>query len=139
MSTDLNLQVAGIKDDYKYGFHDSEENYSFKSGRGLTRDIVCQISEMKNEPQWMRDFRLKALDVFYQQADAALGGRPFAAQLRRYPLLHEGGRPPGQDLGRRPGRDQEYLRQAGDPRGRAQVPGRRRRPVRVRGCLSQPA
>ena len=29
MTTDLNLQVAGIKDDYKYGFRDSEENYSF--------------------------------------------------------------------------------------------------------------
>ena len=124
MSTDLNLQVAGIKDDYKYGFHDSEDNYSFKSGRGLTRDIVCQISEMKSEPQWMRDFRLKALDVFKQQADAELGRRPLAAQLRRYPLLHEGGRPPGQELGRRPGRDQEHLRQAGHPRGRAQVPGR---------------
>ena len=54
MSIDLNLQVAGIKDDYKYGFHDSEENYAFKSGKGLTREIVCQISEMKNEPAWMR-------------------------------------------------------------------------------------
>ena len=54
MSTDLNLQVAGIKDEYKYGFHDSEENYAFKSGKGLTREIVCQISEMKNEPSWMR-------------------------------------------------------------------------------------
>ena len=74
MSTDLNLQVAGIKDDYKYGFRDSEENYSFKSGRGLTRDIVCQISEMKNEPQWMRDFRLKALEVFYQKPMPLWGG-----------------------------------------------------------------
>ena len=74
MSTDLNLQVAGIKDDYKYGFHDSEENYSFKSGRGLTRDIVCQISEMKNEPPWMRDFRLKALEVFYQKPMPLWGG-----------------------------------------------------------------
>ena len=35
MATDLNLQVAGIKDDYKYGFHDSEANYAFKSGKGL--------------------------------------------------------------------------------------------------------
>ena len=38
MATDLNLQVAGIKDDYKYGFRDSDDNYSFKSGKGLTRD-----------------------------------------------------------------------------------------------------
>ena len=76
MATDLNLQVAGIKDDYKYGFHDSEENYAFKSGRGLTRDIVCQISEMKNEPAWMRDFRLKALEVFRQKPTPTLGRRP---------------------------------------------------------------
>src|SRR5262249_13678586 len=46
MATDLNLQVAGIKEEYKYGFRDSEENYAFKSGKGLTREIVCQISEM---------------------------------------------------------------------------------------------
>ena len=35
MATDLNIQVAGIKDDYKYGFRDSDDNYSFKSGKGL--------------------------------------------------------------------------------------------------------
>ena len=60
MATDLNLQVAGIKDDYKYGFRDSDENYAFKSGKGLSRSVVEQISEMKNEPAWMREFRLKA-------------------------------------------------------------------------------
>ncbi len=74
MSTDLNLQVAGIKDEYKYGFRDSDEHYAFKSGKGLTRDIVCQISEMKNEPQWMRDFRLKALEVFRQKPTPIWGG-----------------------------------------------------------------
>ncbi|KAJ3049657.1 hypothetical protein HK102_012444, partial [Quaeritorhiza haematococci] len=67
-----------------------------------------------------------------------LGRRPLGAELRRHPLLHEGHRPPGPHLGRRPGRDQEHVRQARHPRGRAQVPGRRRRPVRVRGGLPQP-
>src|SRR5580693_7176885 len=74
MSTDLNLQVAGIKDDYKYGFHDSEENYAFKSGKGLTREIVCQISEMKSEPLWMREIRLKALEVFRSKPTPVWGG-----------------------------------------------------------------
>src|SRR5215475_3774535 len=73
MATDLNLQVAGIKDEYKYGFRD-EVNYAFKSGKGLTREIVCQISEMKNEPQWMRDFRLQALEVFGQKPTPNWGG-----------------------------------------------------------------
>jgi Fe-S cluster assembly protein SufB len=74
MATDLNTQVQGIKDDYKYGFHDSDAAYSFKSGKGLTREIVEQISEMKSEPQWMRDFRLKALEVFWQKPMPQWGG-----------------------------------------------------------------
>ena len=49
--------------EYKYGFRD-EEDYVFKSGRGLTRGTVEEISAMKDEPGWMRDFRLKALDHF---------------------------------------------------------------------------
>ncbi|MDQ2871607.1 MAG: Fe-S cluster assembly protein SufB [Candidatus Eremiobacteraeota bacterium] len=51
-------------DDYRHGFHDSEEKYVFKSGKGLTREIVERISSMKNEPQWMLDFRLKGYDTF---------------------------------------------------------------------------
>jgi Fe-S cluster assembly protein SufB len=49
---------------YKYGFHDSEENYIFKAERGLSREVVEQISKMKDEPQWMLDFRLKAYEHF---------------------------------------------------------------------------
>lgn len=49
--------------EYQYGFRD-EEDYVFKSERGLNRQIVEDISAMKNEPEWMRDFRLKALDHF---------------------------------------------------------------------------
>lgn len=42
--------------------------YIFKSKKGLNRDIVIQISEQKNEPFWMTEFRLKALDIFEQKA-----------------------------------------------------------------------
>jgi Fe-S cluster assembly protein SufB len=49
--------------EYQYGFRD-EEDYVFKSERGLDRKIVEDISAMKDEPDWMRDFRLKALDHF---------------------------------------------------------------------------
>ncbi|MEO6889476.1 MAG: Fe-S cluster assembly protein SufB [Ktedonobacteraceae bacterium] len=48
---------------YSAGFHVAE-NYAFKSKRGLSREIVEQISEMKGEPDWMRQFRLKSLDLF---------------------------------------------------------------------------
>jgi len=47
----------------KYGFHD-EDGFVFKSRRGLDREIVAQISDMKGEPAWMRDYRLKALEIF---------------------------------------------------------------------------
>ncbi|HCC78250.1 MAG: Fe-S cluster assembly protein SufB [Chloroflexi bacterium GWB2_49_20] len=52
---------------YKYGFKDSSDDYFFKSKKGLNRDIVKKISEMKGEPQWMLDYRLKALDHFLQR------------------------------------------------------------------------
>lgn len=74
MATDLNTQVEGIKDEYKYGFHDSVANYSFQSGKGLTRETVEQISEMKSEPNWMREVRLKALEVFWSKPNPIWGG-----------------------------------------------------------------
>ena len=40
--------------------------YAYKTNAGLTPDIVREISEKKNEPQWMLDFRLKSLDLFYK-------------------------------------------------------------------------
>lgn len=55
--------LQGVGADYKYGFHDKED-YAFKSGKGLTREIVTEISRMKNEPEWMLKFRLRALDIF---------------------------------------------------------------------------
>lgn len=42
----------------------SYNNYVFKTKKGLNKDIVIQISEQKNEPGWMIDFRLKALQIF---------------------------------------------------------------------------
>jgi Fe-S cluster assembly protein SufB len=51
---------------YKYGFHDPE-NYVFKSQRGLTREVVENISHMKGEPQWMLDFRLKGFEHFQKR------------------------------------------------------------------------
>ncbi len=74
MSADLSAQVQGIKDDYKYGFRDDDSKYSYRSGKGLNREIVEQIAEMKSEPSWVRDFRLKALEVFQQKPMPTWGG-----------------------------------------------------------------
>jgi len=59
-------QVLEGMGQYKFGFHDPDTSV-FKSGIGLTRDVVEQISEMKGEPSWMLEFRLKALDHFFQR------------------------------------------------------------------------
>jgi Fe-S cluster assembly protein SufB len=42
----------------------SMPNYVFRSAKGLNKKIVTEISEKKNEPGWMTDFRLKALGIF---------------------------------------------------------------------------
>jgi Fe-S cluster assembly protein SufB len=69
-------KVQGINADYeeKFGFHDPETGYAYKAPKGLTRQIVEQISEYKDEPQWMRDFRLKALDHFESRPTPNWGG-----------------------------------------------------------------
>ncbi len=46
-----------------YDFRDEEIDF-YRVDTGLTKDIVLQISEEKNDPEWMRDFRLKCLDIF---------------------------------------------------------------------------
>ena len=42
----------------------NEDNYEFKIKKGLTREIVEEISKQKNDPDWMRELRLKALDAY---------------------------------------------------------------------------
>ncbi len=49
--------------EYQYGFHDEDVSV-YKTKQGLTKEIVKEISAIKQEPQWMLDFRLKAYDAF---------------------------------------------------------------------------
>jgi Fe-S cluster assembly protein SufB len=69
-------ELSGINADYKekFGFHDSESGYAYKAPKGLTREVVESISDYKNEPQWMRDFRLKALEHFESRPTPNWGG-----------------------------------------------------------------
>ena len=75
----LTDEEAGLKDigsDYleKFGFHDAETDYLYKAPKGLNREIVEAISEYKYEPQWMRDFRIKAYEHFEQRPTPTWGG-----------------------------------------------------------------
>lgn len=47
----------------KYAFKDPEL-YVYKAKKGLSREIIEEISRLKNEPSWMTEFRLKAYDIF---------------------------------------------------------------------------
>lgn len=60
-------------EEYKYGFHDKDVSI-FRTEKGLTPNIVKEISKMKEEPQWMLDYRLKALDHFYKRPMPQWGG-----------------------------------------------------------------
>jgi Fe-S cluster assembly protein SufB len=68
-------ELQGINADYKekFGFHDPE-NYVVKSPKGLSREIVESISDYKNEPAWMREFRLKAYEHFVSRPTPTWGG-----------------------------------------------------------------
>ena len=68
--------VKGIRDDYKYGFSNNDDaaNYFFKSGRGLSHELVDAISSHKNEPDWMRKFRHRSLDYFNARPLPTWGG-----------------------------------------------------------------
>ena len=69
-----NLQDINANYKEKFGFSDPETGYAYKAPKGLSREVVESISEYKQEPQWMRDFRLKALDHFLSRPTPAWGG-----------------------------------------------------------------
>src|SRR4051812_12455884 len=73
------LQDIGSDYEERFGFHDPE-NYLFKAPKGLTRELVEQISEFKSEPEWMREFRLKALDHFLSRPQPTWGS-PMLAEV----------------------------------------------------------
>jgi FeS assembly protein SufB len=60
-------QAATLEFDYsKYGFRD-EERYTFKSGKGLSEEVIREISAMKGEPEWMLKRRLQAYKIFLEK------------------------------------------------------------------------
>ena len=67
-----NMSEVGISD-YKYGFHDDVAPV-FKSRKGLNKEIIHQISDMKDEPDWMLEFRLEAYEIFKAKPDVEWGG-----------------------------------------------------------------
>ena len=42
----------------------NQDDYDFKMKKGLTPEIIKEISKQKNDPEWMAEFRLKALETY---------------------------------------------------------------------------
>ena len=74
MTTTQTAELATLSE-YKYGFRD-DVNYVFQTRKGgLDVGVVTEISAMKGEPQWMLDFRLKALEIFNKKPMPTWGGK----------------------------------------------------------------
>jgi Fe-S cluster assembly protein SufB len=58
----------------KYDFR-TESTAVFKARKGIDAEIVRQISDMKKEPEWMRDFRLQSLEIFNSKPMPRWGGK----------------------------------------------------------------
>ncbi|MBI2084567.1 MAG: Fe-S cluster assembly protein SufB [Candidatus Aenigmarchaeota archaeon] len=58
--------LVSEKDYSRYGFREPDESV-YRTKKGLSREIVEEISKIKNEPKWMLDFRLKALEFFQKR------------------------------------------------------------------------
>ena len=70
-----NMTTENLDMDYsKYDFKDSTEMYVHLSKKGLSKETVISISKMKNEPQWMLDFRLRSYEIFMQKPMPTWGG-----------------------------------------------------------------
>ncbi len=69
------MTTENLEMDYsKYDFKDSTELYVHLSKKGLTRETVVEISKMKDEPQWMLDFRLRSYEIFMKKPMPTWGG-----------------------------------------------------------------
>ena len=58
--------------DYKYGFSDDIKP-KIEFDKGLSPIIIRQISELKDEPRWMLDYRIDAYKTFLQKSDLTWG------------------------------------------------------------------
>jgi Fe-S cluster assembly protein SufB len=67
-SEELNMDYS------KYDFKDSTDLYVYTSKKGLSRGTIEEISKIKNEPEWMLNFRLRSYDIFMNKPMPVWGG-----------------------------------------------------------------
>ena len=60
----INEQEEAIRVDYEKGNFSFPEDYTYDAGTGLNEETIAYISKVKNEAEWVKEFRLKALEIF---------------------------------------------------------------------------
>jgi len=76
---ELTQEEQALKDvrgsyDEVYGFYDDDVKYSFVGQKGINEEVVRQISQMKNEPEWMTELRVEAYHTFMEKQTPQWGG-----------------------------------------------------------------
>lgn len=72
--------LLDVGTEYQYGFRDEIE-YVYKAEKGLNRRVVEMISYFKNEPDWMREFRLRALEIFFKKPMPTWGNTKLLSEI----------------------------------------------------------
>lgn len=68
------IDAKDLGQSYQYGFAKPTDDYVYKSPKGLSKKVIEEISAQKNEPVWMRQYRLEALKVFESKPVPTWGG-----------------------------------------------------------------
>ena len=66
------MEKKDFSHEYKYGFKDKDTSI-LNTGKGLNEEVIREISRLKNEPDWMLEYRLKALKIFLKMPDPSFG------------------------------------------------------------------
>ena len=136
MTTIAHPELEGL-DRYKFGWADSDAAGE-SARRGLSEEVVRDISAQKDEPEWMLDLRLKGLKLFRRKPMPGWGSDLSGIDFENIKYFVRSTEKQAASWDELPGRHQEHLRQARHPRGGEAAPDRRRRgAVRVRGRLPQ--
>ncbi len=73
--TTVNPKAREAVGEYKWGFHDDTQPL-FMAEKGLDEDKLRAISKIKNEPEWMLEYRLEAFRTFLTMKDPSWAGSP---------------------------------------------------------------
>ena len=120
---------------YGYGWSDSDVAGA-SAQRGLSEAVVRDISAKKSEPEWMLEYRLKALRIFGRKPMPNWGSNLEGIHFDNIKYFVRSSEKQAATWDDLPAGHQEHLRQAGHPRSREAAVGLRRcRAVRVGGRL----